>query len=231
MIKLRLLGGVLFFALISVGFAYILGTGFLSFWRGHMGQSLDWLALVREYPGIRHRDPHAFLILSLGGCLVLSLLFSAKVLTEGLTTYGRAHWQGMLELRRNGFFDKPGGGFIVAKAGSPKGRRRFLTSARYPHCLMVAPTGAGKGISFVIPNLLLLHGSAVVLDVKGENYELTRAARASRFILPRPSSGPRPNCRPPSAKPPTASPRNPRLSARGHSVASTFPNATRNATC
>ena len=181
MIKLRLLGGVMFFALISVGFAYILGTGFLSFWRGHMGQSLDWLALVREYPGIRHRDPQAFLVLSLilGGCLVLSLLFSAKVLTEGLTTYGRAHWQGLLELRRNGFFDKPGGGFIVAKAGSPKGIGRFLTSARYPHCLMVAPTGAGKGISFVIPNLLLFHGSAVVLDVKGENYELTSRHRQS----------------------------------------------------
>ena len=36
---------------------------------------------------------------------------------------------------------------------------------------MVAPTRAGKGVGFVIPNLLSFAGSVVVLDVKGENFD------------------------------------------------------------
>lgn len=180
--KLRLLGGVLLFMLIGVGFAYIVGTGFLSFWRGHNGQTLDWLAILREYPRLKNYDPRAFQILNLilGACIILSLLFAAKVLTESLTTFGRTHWQKPRELKANKFFETPGRGFVVAKAGSSKSRAQFLCSATWPHCLLVAPTGAGKGISFVIPNLLLFKGSAVVLDVKGENFELTSRHRQSQ---------------------------------------------------
>jgi type IV secretory pathway TraG/TraD family ATPase VirD4 len=46
------------------------------------------------------------------------------------------------------------------------------------HVLTCAPTGAGKGIGAVIPNLLEYPGSAFVLDFKGENYAVT--ARAKR---------------------------------------------------
>jgi type IV secretion system protein VirD4 len=38
------------------------------------------------------------------------------------------------------------------------------------HILTCAPTGAGKGIGAVIPNLLTYPGSAFVLDLKGENF-------------------------------------------------------------
>lgn len=44
---------------------------------------------------------------------------------------------------------------------------------------IVAPTGRGKGVGFVIPNLLTYKGSAVVLDVKGENFRETSRFRAS----------------------------------------------------
>ncbi len=179
--KLRLLGGVLLFALVATGFAYVIGTGFLSFRYGFNGQYLDWTWIATGYFAIKNNDPQAFQILNLiwGGFIVLSLLFSAKVLTEGLTTFGRAHWQSRRELKANKFFKEPGRGFVVGKLGSPKGRGKFLCSASFPHCLLVAPTGAGKGISFVIPNLLLFQGSAVVLDVKGENFELTSRHRRS----------------------------------------------------
>ncbi|BBL36043.1 hypothetical protein Nstercoris_02322 (plasmid) [Nitrosomonas stercoris] len=43
--------------------------------------------------------------------------------------------------------------------------------------LLAAPTRTGKGVGFVIPNLLTFRESAVVLDVKGENYNLTSAFR------------------------------------------------------
>lgn len=180
--KLHILGGALLFAVLGTGFAYIVGTGFLSFWRGYNGQYLDWLAIVREYPSLRSTDPRAFQILNLiwGGFVLLSLVLAANVLTEKLTTFGKAHWQSRRELKKNGFLGKPGRGFVVGKTGPAKGRGKFLCSAAFPHCLLVAPTGAGKGISFVIPNLLLFQGSAVVLDVKGENFELTSRHRHVR---------------------------------------------------
>lgn len=45
------------------------------------------------------------------------------------------------------------------------------------HILTCAPTGAGKGIGAVIPNLLSYPGSAFVLDFKGENFAVTARAR------------------------------------------------------
>jgi hypothetical protein len=40
-----------------------------------------------------------------------------------------------------------------------------------------APTGAGKGVGAVIPNLIDYPGSAFILDLKGENYAVTARAR------------------------------------------------------
>jgi IMP cyclohydrolase len=45
------------------------------------------------------------------------------------------------------------------------------------HILTCAPTGAGKGIGAVMPNLLDYPGSAFVLDLKGETYAVTARAR------------------------------------------------------
>ena len=45
------------------------------------------------------------------------------------------------------------------------------------HITTIAPTGAGKGISCVIPTLLTYSGSIIVVDPKGENYEVTHRRR------------------------------------------------------
>lgn len=47
------------------------------------------------------------------------------------------------------------------------------------HILTVAPTRAGKATSLIVPNLLSYRGSAVVLDPKGELYELTSRWRST----------------------------------------------------
>ena len=46
---------------------------------------------------------------------------------------------------------------------------------------MLAPTGTGKGVSFVIPNLLNWKNSAIVHDIKLENYELTSGYRKNEL--------------------------------------------------
>lgn len=101
-----------------------------------------------------------------------------------LNTYDEAHWQGRREMRRNGMITPlAGGGFVYAKLGSPKSRARFLSTApdRWPHAMMIAPTGRGKGVDFVIPNLLQFPGSAVVLDLKSENFRFTAIFRQKRL--------------------------------------------------
>lgn len=45
------------------------------------------------------------------------------------------------------------------------------------HLITFAPTGAGKGVSCIIPALLSWDGPAIVIDPKGENYAVTAARR------------------------------------------------------
>jgi type IV secretion system protein VirD4 len=68
-------------------------------------------------------------------------------------------------------------GYIVGR-----GTGRHAPLLRYDgdaHLLTLAPTGAGKGVSCVIPTLLSYSGSILVIDPKGENYAVTAAYRRS----------------------------------------------------
>src|SRR3546814_18828091 len=56
-------------------------------------------------------------------------------------------------------------------------RNGFLMVGKLEHVLLEAPTGSGKGVGIVIPNLLQWPDSVVVLDIKRENYEITAGFR------------------------------------------------------
>lgn len=63
-----------------------------------------------------------------------------------------------------------------------KGRlsdRNLLTYGGPEHLIVYAPTRSGKGVSVVIPNLLNWPDSAVVLDIKKENWSKTAGFRAA----------------------------------------------------
>jgi Type IV secretory system Conjugative DNA transfer len=45
------------------------------------------------------------------------------------------------------------------------------------HALTVAGSRAGKGVSLIVPNLILYKGSAFVIDPKGENAAITAGRR------------------------------------------------------
>lgn len=47
------------------------------------------------------------------------------------------------------------------------------------HLISFAPTGSGKGVSVIIPNLLHYHGPTIVIDPKGENFYVTARYRQS----------------------------------------------------
>ncbi|TQM89601.1 type IV secretory system conjugative DNA transfer family protein [Roseinatronobacter monicus] len=182
--KGKLFIGIALFALLGVALGYIIATGYINvkIYGFAAAQSVDWTLLWDQRDALRLHHSNAwqviqfiFLFSILGAMLAGSFLVH-----EGLTRFGETHWQTKRELKKNGFFEKPGQGFLLGKMGAPKSDAKYLCSTAFPHCLIVAPTGRGKGTGFVIPNLLTYVGSAVVLDVKGENFDKTSRKRLSR---------------------------------------------------
>lgn len=88
-----------------------------------------------------------------------------------VTTYGSAHWADPRDIRRAGLL-KPEGVFLGQWRG------KYLRHAGPEHVLAVAPTRSGKGVGLVVPTLLSWAGSAVIHDIKGENWELTAGWRS-----------------------------------------------------
>lgn len=58
-------------------------------------------------------------------------------------------------------------------------RGHFLSLPGQLSVMLSAPTRSGKGVGVVIPNLLNWPHSTVVLDIKGENYDITAGYRAA----------------------------------------------------
>jgi type IV secretory pathway TraG/TraD family ATPase VirD4 len=97
-------------------------------------------------------------------------------------THGSAAFASSSELRQTGRVQQEG--FVLAESHGfavgrvPKVRQGFDPRVRYMgNVLTCAPTGAGKGVSAVVPTLLEYPGSALVIDIKGENYAVTSDAR------------------------------------------------------
>jgi len=179
--KGKIAGGILSLTLVGLAIGYVVATGYLTIRYGLSTNAFDVTLLAREYRALGVSAPRDFLWVNLilAGFGIAALMLSVTLLGDALTRFGTTHWQTRSEMKRNGFFAKPGGGFLLGKLGPPKSKRPFLVSKTFPHALIVAPTGRGKGVGFVIPNLLTYKGSAVVLDVKGENFRETSRFRAS----------------------------------------------------
>ncbi|HQT62099.1 conjugal transfer protein TraG [Acidiphilium sp.] len=87
-----------------------------------------------------------------------------------VTTYGSARWAQTAEVRDAG---------LLAHDGAVLGRwqDRYLRHDGPEHVLCFAPTRSGKGVGLVVPTLLTWSGSAIVHDIKGENWSLTAGWR------------------------------------------------------
>src|SRR6056297_2338076 len=168
-----------FFTFIGLAVAYVLATAYVDF---RLPGDYGYDFLITRGLDLRIIDEDLFthvwalfLILAIGG-----FALGAQSATEKLTRQGTSSWQSLLDLRRNALVGKPGRGFILAKTTSPKRHGSYITSEKHPNCLIVAPTGAGKGVGFVYPNLFSFQGSTVTLDIKGENFDVTARWRASQ---------------------------------------------------
>lgn len=89
--------------------------------------------------------------------------------------HGDAKWSDESEIRRAKLRAKKG--LLLGRTGV----RNYLIVDDFQHVLLFAPTGSGKGVGFVIPNLLFWEESVVCHDIKGENYELTSGFRSQKL--------------------------------------------------
>jgi type IV secretion system protein VirD4 len=117
-----------------------------------------------------------------GACIAASGGFSAIAVAIGMSiwrareaknveTYGSARWARPDEVREAQLLGPDG--VVLGKFD-----HAYLRHDGPEHVLCFAPTRSGKGVGLVVPSLLTWAGSAIVHDIKGENWQLTSGFRA-----------------------------------------------------
>ncbi|MGA4474245.1 conjugal transfer protein TraG [Ectopseudomonas chengduensis] len=129
-------------------------------------------------------DAYAPDVFNVGGSIAACSSLLALVVAIGMaiwrarqarqvTTYGSARWADADEVRKAGL-TQPAGVFLG------QFEDQYLRHEGPEHVLTFAPTRSGKGVGLVVPTLLSWPASAVIHDIKGENWSLTAGWR-SRF--------------------------------------------------
>ncbi|MDI1339913.1 conjugal transfer protein TraG [Polaromonas sp.] len=113
-------------------------------------------------------------LLATGAAIAMAVWRSR--LAKRVTTYGSARWADPEEVRAAGL-TQPAGVFL-GRLRTQEGD--YLRHEGPEHVMAFAPTRSGKGVGLVVPTLLSWPGSAVIHDIKGENWTLTAGWR-SRF--------------------------------------------------
>ena len=151
----------------------IFGEGFRSFWAywwQYKSQltSTDFLIYMFGPIGV------AIFVSIITLFVIRAPLVDFRPLRKKETIHGDARWASEGDVK----FAK-----LRAKKGmilGVTGRSDYLIADDFQHVLLFAPTGSGKGVGFVIPNLLFWQESVVCHDIKLENYELTSGWRAKQ---------------------------------------------------
>lgn len=89
-----------------------------------------------------------------------------------LTTYGSSRWSNTKDLKQAGLL-KPRGVFLG------RTEDEYIRHDGPEHVMAFAPTRSGKGVGLVVPTLLSWTDSAVIHDIKGENWEITSGWRST----------------------------------------------------
>lgn len=144
---------------------------------------LAHFASITHYWTLYADDPR--LLKSLVASITLSGVGLLVVLPAALVSaarprralYGDARFATAAEVERAGLAGNTGSSapsILVGRFG-----RRFLALPGQLSVMLSAPTRSGKGVGVVIPNLLNWPDSVVVLDIKGENFDVTAGYRAT----------------------------------------------------
>ncbi|MFG1289890.1 type IV secretory system conjugative DNA transfer family protein, partial [Xanthobacter versatilis] len=131
-----------------------------------------WFSYDAYAPEIFNRGA---VIAASGGFLAIAVAIAMSVWrareAKAVSTYGSARWAEPPDIKAAGLLGPDG--VVLGKLG-----RDYLRHDGPEHVLCFAPTRSGKGVGLVVPTLLTWPGSAIVHDIKGENWQLTAGFRA-----------------------------------------------------
>ncbi|NDW08016.1 conjugal transfer protein TraG [Jiella pacifica] len=110
-----------------------------------------------------------------GGFLAIAVAVGISVWrareAKNAETFGSARWARPDEVKAASLLGPDG--VVLGKFD-----HSYLRHDGPEHVLCFAPTRSGKGVGLVVPSLLTWPGSAIVHDIKGENWQITAGFRA-----------------------------------------------------
>lgn len=167
-------------AIVIIGIPWASGVTFL-----HVNGAAPALAgpfSIIEYWKLYAHSSEKFVRVSVQLCaigpwaLLAGVIGWAVIAKQNRPLHGAARFANTAEIRKAGLLDPKGGLDKTILVGKKNGR--YLTYGGYQFVILAAPTRSGKGVGIVVPNCLNYSDSLVVLDIKGENFDITSGFRA-----------------------------------------------------
>ena len=122
-------------------------------------------------------------ILCMGGFFVITNRRARRLTENAEDLHGSARWASEADVRETGLLEANAGVYVGGWCRDGNQRLNYLRHNGPEHVLAFAPTRSGKGVGLVIPTLLAWEESAIVYDIKGENWAKTAGFRVKRGHL------------------------------------------------
>lgn len=132
-----------------------------------------WLEYRKSTDKFLRLTVNATFLLPWAGFALLGFLIYKNAGKKAL--HGAARFATRDEVKEAGLIDPPKGLDKTILVG--KYKDNYLTYGGFQFVLLAAPTRSGKGVGVVVPNCLNYSDSLVVLDIKGENFDITSGFR------------------------------------------------------
>src|SRR5215470_7960474 len=148
-----------------------------------------WHNSTSQDPRVRKPLFEGEMIVFAGSFVCVGIFFvaasrrSRKLMENAEDLHGSARWATERDIRATGLMDARRGVYVGAWCAENSNRLHYLRHDSPEHILAFAPTRSGKGVGLVIPTLLAWSESAVIYDIKGENWAKTAGFRAQQGHL------------------------------------------------
>jgi type IV secretion system protein VirD4 len=153
---------------------------------------LGWERMAGGQPAIVFRNASGITTLgAMAGAAIAALSSLVNRRPEPSRVHGSSRWATTTEIARAGLLREAG--VVLCQTGDaqfetrvdgagkvrvrPRRLGRLVRHDGPEHVLCFAPTGSGKGVGLVVPTLLTWPHSAIIYDIKKENWALTAGWR------------------------------------------------------
>src|SRR6266581_4219032 len=142
--------------------------------------------ITEHDPAVRRPLGEGIVILFFGCAVSIFLYFGANSLRSRRLSvnaehlHGSARWATEKDIRETGLLNASEGVYVGGWKPKHGSHLHYLRHDGPEHVLAFAPTRSGKGVSLVIPTLLAWDESAVIYDIKGENWAKTAGFRSQQ---------------------------------------------------